>query len=160
MVPGTKPKPTAMKKLAGNPGKRALNKQEPKLPVDIPQPPEILNDAALTEWERVVKELFATGVITLADRAALAAYCMAYSRWLEAEEYLEQHSWTYTTEKGNEIQSPYVGIANQLRMQVVKFATEFGMTPSSRSRVNAVPKDDADQLERSLFGTHVKIKKG
>lgn len=161
MTRGRKPKPTAVKKLAGNPGKRALNPKEPKIPAGAPPCPRHLGKAAKAEWKRIIKELVDTGIATKVDMAALAAYCVAYGHWIEAEKMIKDpKNWTITTDKGNEIQSPWVGMANNLRNQVVKFASEFGMTPSARSRVTAIANSDMDKLEEALFGVPVNVSKG
>lgn len=39
MKPGTKPKPTHLKLVTGNPGKRTLNRKEAKAKAAIPVPP-------------------------------------------------------------------------------------------------------------------------
>jgi hypothetical protein len=46
---GRLPKPTALKVLSGNPGKRALNKNEPK-PGGVPTCPSSLDATAKREW--------------------------------------------------------------------------------------------------------------
>lgn len=49
----------------------------------LPRCPDHLNDVARKEWRRLATPLFDAGILTLADRAALAAYCVAYARgWL------------------------------------------------------------------------------
>jgi P27 family predicted phage terminase small subunit len=143
MMAGRKPKPTALKELQGNPGKRALNRSEPKPTSKRPSAPSFLNGEAKKEWNRMVRLLFALKLVTEVDRAALAAYCQAWARWIEAEAGIRDEGMVITTEKGNLIQSPYVGIANQSMKQMRAFLVEFGMTPSSRSRVS-VPTDDSD----------------
>src|SRR5262245_15207940 len=82
---GRKPKPTVLKVLDGNPGKRPLNEREPVAPTDEPMAPDWLDDEAKAEWGRVVVELRAMGLLSSADRAALAAYCTCWSRWVQAE---------------------------------------------------------------------------
>ena len=49
-----------------------------------------LNTAAAAEWRRIAKTLQQHGVLTTIDRAALAAYCQGYARWVEAEEKLKE----------------------------------------------------------------------
>jgi hypothetical protein len=62
MVPrGRKPKPTAVKELAGNPGKRALNKHEPEPTAGDLLCPEGVEGEARREWYRVVDELIKMG---------------------------------------------------------------------------------------------------
>ena len=50
---GRKPKPTAVKKLEGNPGKRKLNTKEPVPAKGMPDCPEWLLPEAKKEWERL-----------------------------------------------------------------------------------------------------------
>jgi P27 family predicted phage terminase small subunit len=45
----------------------------------------------------VASELHGMGVLTTIDRAALAAYCQAYGRWVEAEERMRESSLIYKT---------------------------------------------------------------
>jgi phage terminase small subunit len=78
---GRKPKPTALKMFEGNPGKRALNRNEPKPPAETPDCPVHLDDEAQAEWNRITPELSTLGLIARIGRAALAAYCQAWSRW-------------------------------------------------------------------------------
>ncbi len=77
---GRKPKPTSLKLIEGNPGKRSLNKGEPRPAIDIPTCPAHLCSAAKAEWKRLAQMLFRLRVISHLDRAVLAAYCQAYGR--------------------------------------------------------------------------------
>ncbi len=81
---GRKPKPTAIKILEGNPGKRQLNEHEPQPMKKAPSCPKWLEPEAKREWRRLAKTLEAMGVLTEADMAAFAGYCQAYARWKEA----------------------------------------------------------------------------
>ena len=76
---GRRPKPTRLKVLTGNPGKRPLNPDEPKPERAIPECPAELGPVARREWDRLGKELASLGLLTNLDRAALAAYCGAYA---------------------------------------------------------------------------------
>lgn len=157
---GPAPKPTVIKELSGNPGKRPLNEFEASPRRDIPQVPKHLSDEAKKEWHRIVKDLFDAGLFTAIDRTALAAYCQAYGRWVKAEALLENEgSMVEETDKGYKYQSPYLSIANTAMDQMKKFLIEFGMTPAARSRIEVKPKDEPDELERMLFGAKVQVKK-
>lgn len=142
---GRKPKPTNLKLLTGNPGKRPINKSEPKPDRCIPAPPEHLSKHALVEWGRITEHLFRLGLLSDVDRAALAAYCQTYGRWVEAEGELKASGLMIKTTNGNVIQSPLVGIANKAMELMHKFLTEFGMTPSSRSRIGVKPSGEEKQ---------------
>jgi P27 family predicted phage terminase small subunit len=154
---GRKPKPTAMKLLAGNPGKRALNHAEPKPRVVLPRPPEYLSDDEKAKWKLTVKELYPLGLTTTIDKDALAMYCVIFIRWLKAEKMVREKGEIIKTSAGNIIQNPYLSIANRALEQLNKLGTEFGMTPSSRSRVKTNLTDPDQELERMLFGTRVRV---
>ena len=141
---GRKPKPTHLKVIEGNPGKRSLNKKEPEPPSrGLPKPPSHLIREAKAEWRRVAKVLHVIGVLTTLDRAALAVYCQAYGRWTRAEVALEKmaandsstRALLMKTKSGNLIQNPLVGTANTAMAAVLRAASELGMTPSVRSRI-------------------------
>ena len=86
------------------------------------------------EWRRISKELYALGLLTTIDRAALEAYCQCYARWREAEEKVVIE--TFETDTGYVGQNPYINIAVKYEKEMRAFLVEFGMTPSSRARVN------------------------
>jgi P27 family predicted phage terminase small subunit len=75
------------------------------------------------------------GVLTLVDRAALAAYCQAYGRWVEAEEKLKETPVLLKTPSGYVQQSPWLSVANKQLELMGRYMAELGMTPASRSRV-------------------------
>ena len=161
MPAGRKPKPTALRLVTGNPGKRKLPKNEPVLALAEPTPPPFLCDDAKVEWGRVCSVLYAAGLMTELDRAALAAYCAAYGRWAQAERALAKmaekdtvnHALMMKTAGGNAIQNPLVGIANKAKSDMVRYAAEFGMTPSARARATAKSPDalEAENKAASYF---------
>lgn len=67
---GRKPKPTAVKKLEGNPGKRKLNTKEPMPGNGMPDCPKWLLPEAKEEWNRLCKKLNQMGVLTDIDSNA------------------------------------------------------------------------------------------
>ena len=79
---GRKPKPTSLKVLEGNPGKRQLNPNEPKLDASVPKCPAWLSKEAKREWKRLVPFLEQAGLLTQVDRAAFAGYCQSYADWV------------------------------------------------------------------------------
>jgi len=130
---------------------------EPKPEVIRPSCPAWLAKEGKREWRRISKELEALGLLTRVDRAALAAYCQCYARWVEAEAALVKQgggmTLTCTTDKGNLIQHPAVGIANKAMAEMRSFLTEFGMTPAARTRINAKPLEDKGaKTKEFLFG--------
>lgn len=146
MRPGSKPKPTALKLLTGNPGRRALNKREPKpsIPSSLPDPPKHLSRDARKEWRRVGEILLDSRVLTQVDLSALALYATVYGRWMQAERYIKRKGLLVPASPRSKvkIQNPMLAVANKCAEQIVRLQTEFGLTPSSRTRIIAA--DAAD----------------
>ena len=148
---GRKPKPTKLHVLHGNPGKRKLNDKEPKPKSKAPRCPAWLGEEAKKEWRNMVKKLEPLGLITEIDHATLEAYCVAYGRWAEAEQKVLNEGTLYKTEKGNVITSPRLWVANKAMEQMQKLASEFGMTPSARSRIKVEkPKEEENPMDAFL----------
>lgn len=150
---GRKPKPTALKLLEGNLGNRPLNTNEPR-PTGAPNCPDWLEDEAKAEWERMSTVLENMGMLTDMDMVAFAGYCQAYARWKEAEEFLSQHGSIVRTPNGYLQQVPQVSIAQTNLKIVLKFCEQFGLTPSSRSRIVADKsvEETTDEMEKLLRG--------
>src|SRR5665213_2409034 len=87
---GPRPKPTALRVLEGNKGRRPMPQHEPAPPAGMPSCPDFLNAYARGEWSRVAETLYSIGTLSQIDQMMLAAYCPAYSRWRQAEEDLER----------------------------------------------------------------------
>lgn len=148
---GRKPKPTAIKELEGNPGKRQLNTNEPK-PTGAAPCPEWLEDDAKTEWFRLSEQMERLGILTEVDMAAFAGYCQSYARWKAAEEFITRHGAIVKTPSGYWQQVPQVSIAQQYLKQMNKFCEQFGLTPASRSRiVTDSGTDESDDLMENLL---------
>ena len=152
MTRGRKPKPTVLKLVTNNAGNRPLNENEP-IPAsrDLEAPDSLIPDAR-AEWDRVASDLIASGLITTADLGALAVYCTAYGRWVQAERILaadakanpDNEGLTIETSNGNVVINPRLGIRNKAAADLMKAAAELGMTPSARSRVQAAPRSKQD----------------
>ena len=136
---GRKPKPTHLKLLEGNPGHRPINGAEPKPTAGLPTCPAHLNPSAKAEWKRLVQELEAIGILTRIDRAVLAGYCQAWGRWVEAERKLAESPPLLRTPAGYVQLSHWLTIANREREFMLRYMTELGLTPSSRTRLSVQP---------------------
>lgn len=158
---GRKPIPSSLKILKGNPGKRAVNREEPHPTVEAPEPPAWLQAEALECWHVIAPELEALGLLTRIDGDALVAYCTVWARWKKAELALVQFGQVVKTPLklndrgkviggGYPIASPYIGIANKALAHVRAFETEFGMTPSSRARVHVKGQSTQTQAQRFM----------
>src|SRR5262245_27999872 len=135
---GRRPMPTHLKLLRGNPGKQVLpqGEAEPRPPDDIPPPPSILTGYAAEEWRRLARELYYLKLLTVIDTNILAAYCQSYKRWREAEEALQELGTSLPLKGlmmrvggGALVRNPLVSIAQHACADMVRFASEFGLSP-------------------------------
>lgn len=133
---GRKPKPTAKKLLAGNPGKRALNKAEPEFSkITNVDPPEWLSDRASQMWRMVVPELLRENVVAITDLHNVEAFCVAYDNWRMAQESVQQHGIVVAGAQGGPIKNPALTAANETMRQIVTFGSMLGLDPASRTRL-------------------------
>lgn len=134
---GPAPKPTALKLLEGNPGKRPLNRREPKAAVlkTMPAAPNWLPAAGRDLWSRRGPDLIAYRVLTALDLEAFEALCLHYAEWRAAEGKIKRIGALGQTDSGYEFLHPWVTIARQRYHDFVMMVKEFGMTPASRSRI-------------------------
>lgn len=143
MVPGRKPVPTTLKEMRGNPGHRPINTEEPRPTQEVPLCPDHLDAEAKTEWEWIAPHLLACGVLTVIDKAGLAAYCQSYSRWARAERMLAQSGEVLKRPDGRLYPNPYLAVAKAAIHKMHALLHEFGMTPAARTRIRAA-REDAD----------------
>ncbi len=155
-MPGPHSKPTALRLLEGNPGKRPLNENEPQPARTIPPIPKHLDKIAKKRWGELAEYLHTLGILTAIDGDALAVYCQAYSDWVKIEKTLKEPDsdvqMKHTIDAaGNEFlemkSNPRVRQKNELWKIMKAYLSEFGMTPSSRSRIGVKVKGQKDELE-------------
>jgi P27 family predicted phage terminase small subunit len=132
---GPNPKPTQLKILEGNPGKRPLVRTKSRLSNQKVSCPEWLSRTAKEEWRRLAPELDRLGYLTRLDRAAFACYCSSYGHWRECQDAIDRHGPMYLTARGRLTERPEVQMAKQHGQMMKAFATEFGLTPNSRARM-------------------------
>ncbi|WP_236872546.1 phage terminase small subunit P27 family [Burkholderia pseudomallei] len=138
-----------MKLVRGNPGKRAINDAEPT-PASAPPnaPPGWLSANAEKYWPMIAEQLHAAGLLTVLDVTALGLYCEAFARWHDANEKVVKLGAVVKSAHGYPIPSPYLQVANQAYAQMTRMLAEFGMTPSSRSRVTVKKPDPTAQYAK------------
>ena len=148
-MPGPPKKPTALKLVSGNPGKRALNKKEPKPRGNLYDPPAWLTEDQRKGWEYAI-EVAPFGLLKRLDRSTLVAWVVAEDLHRQAVEKLNGGAMLIKTPNGMPVQSPYLSIANKQAMIMLKAASEMGFTPASRSRVevdgDGEEEDSADRF--------------
>jgi P27 family predicted phage terminase small subunit len=139
--------PTELKKQRGTLRKDRLNPNEPKLPCVIPPIPTWLSEDGQKAFAELSTLLHDMCVLTQADELALTLLCDAYSEYKKAKEIVNDLGSTMevVSREGNSksVIRPEVQIANQSFVRVFQLLKEFGLTPSSRAKVNAIEKSSS-----------------
>ena len=135
---GPRPTPSAVQKRRGTyrPERR---RGEPTPEVGVPDAPDWLGPEASEHWSEIAELLDAMGVLALVDQIALGLLCDSLAEYVQAKDIVEQAAragevkFLSTTDKGNVIQHPAVGVKNKAWERTLKMLREFGMTPSARA---------------------------
>lgn len=158
---GRKPKPTALKVLQGNPGKRPINAKEPTPPPlaeSLALPVELEgNEIAQREWKRLAPMLQLCRQVTEADLSALLAVCLEWARYLDATRKVRELGMVVKAPSGYPIVNPYLSIATKALAGCNKLWPELGLTPSSRSRVQTAGKPAPSFDDARFFGGPVGV---
>jgi len=161
---GRKPKPQKVIDLMGG---RAHSHRAPRdeitPPSKIPTCPAHLDTKARNEWKRVAPLLDSVGIMTELDRSTLAAYCEAYSRWVNAIVTIKKMGgeayWKgrEKDKKGNVLKvgtltlNPYVRLQKEAEDCMRKNGSLLAMSPSSRASLsiaNQKPTNAASKTEK------------
>ena len=153
MRPGPSPKPTKLKRLAGNPGKRPLNDGEPQfwVPERMLRPPDHLDNEGRAVWRQLGKMLLDAGLFTAVDRYALEMFCSAASRYRRAEVMVRREGEVLEGAEGGLYQNPWLHTANKAWDQMRKMFSEFGLTPAERSRIKTAAQEDGESIADILI---------
>ena len=103
-----------------------------------------LSEEAKAEWRYIVPKLKKLGLLTYIDKAALVAYCTAYSDLQRSEREIAKGGFVQLTKDGYEQNRPIVAIRNQARATIKQFLVEFGLSPASRAKLNVAPKKEKE----------------
>lgn len=142
---GRKAKPSALRAIDGNAGRRPVNKNEFRPVAEAPDCPRHLKGEAKKEWVRVCAELAAYQMVSAMDRGALAMLCTQWGRYVEAEDMIAAAAkdkpgsggLSTVTSNGNIVHSIALMASNRAIELYHKLCSDFGLTPASR--VNLAP---------------------
>jgi P27 family predicted phage terminase small subunit len=96
-------------------------------------------------WRDVTEELLAIGLLSPLDYGALSLMCVTFGQAVDSHVSLKNlanldpiaKGLVLDTQNGNTVVNPLVGINQRAIGNFLRIATEFGMTPSARSRIEA-----------------------
>jgi phage terminase small subunit len=169
-VRGTPPTPTKIRILNGNPSRRPLPANEPQFAQGIPPRPAGISAGARKQWDGLVAEMADAGVVRRVDGGALAMLCedlamldtlrkglaaQAREITLKAKLKKQQISGNALTALSRTTEGRRtLTTIRELSGQIIVQRREFGLTPSSSTRVQALGGGVqlTDPLEQALCG--------
>lgn len=95
-----------------------------------PEMPDHLGELAQQEWNRMLT----IGNFTVLDGPALAAYCVAYGRWKDAEQNIQKFGTVVKTKDSDKpMPSPYLAVSEKAQDIMQRWLVELQCTPKSRA---------------------------
>ena len=154
---GRKPIPSHLQLLKGAYDKdpQRENKREPVAPPEPPPCPDHLDELAKIEWWHICGVLDELGLLSRADRAALEIYCQTYSQWRQACEQVSRYGAVLVQKnKQGAVEArrnPFDLVRERTATACTRLLAEFGLTPSSRTRLSVEPqqKERVDARQRA-----------
>lgn len=151
---GRRPKPTQLKIIEGNPGKRPLNKQEPKPQSGYPEPLN-LSKKARELWDELCPILDSMGVLTVADGVALERLCECYAEVEALSEYIKKRGRVFkTTNTAGDATikaNPAAAMLADADRRLKSYLVEFGLTPAARSKVHIQDNEENQNAAAAFF---------
>jgi len=150
---GRHAKPTALKVIQGNPGKRKLNKNAPSPDAltHVPEPPDWFGEIAKNIWRQVAPWLIEARILTGTDTHNLEAFCMAYQRWREAQDDITKNGIIVMGAK-QEIKNPACTVSNETLRQMAAYGGALGLDPAARARLKPGGEQKPDNPFTALRG--------
>lgn len=147
---GPKPKPTELKKVQGNPGHRPLNGQQPKPKTPVKRP-RGMGGLQKRFWNEYAEELERLQVLTGVDSAAFRLMADHYAIAIQAVKELQEQGLTVETKNEGTKKNPFAQIFKDNSLAFRAYASEFGMTPSARTRLKMPAEAEQLSLAEQLF---------
>lgn len=149
---GTKPTPTEVLKIRGS-WRAKTRPNEPEPMHGIPDCPEWLTREARAEWDRQIVDLNARRLLAKSYRAALAMWCQAWGQYVEAVKDVEANGYSYTSDKGNEVQRPMVGVMHTAFANCLRLGQQFGFSPASQASIQTVEQTEKKNGKSRFFAS-------
>lgn len=111
--------------------------------VKIPKPPSMLRKVGKDKYYQIAKMLIEENKWKAGDEIALAALCINYQRWLQAEVAIKKNKdLCFETDTGYRQQIPEISIAKDCMKTMLTFIREFGLTPKERHKLEGMIKEE------------------
>lgn len=133
---GPKPTPKNLRLVKGTDRKDRVNDDEPDVKICVPDAPEYLDPEQQIVFLDTARKLARMRVMSDADVDALAIYAVAHCEMIEAQKMVSEMGLMVRAPKTHvPMHNPYLSIRDKATKTALGILTEFGLTPSSRTRI-------------------------
>ncbi len=143
---GRPPVPAVVHLLTGNRSKKngaelLAEATNPPVPVEAPPRPDWLDEDAAAEWDQLIPDLLALGLISRLDGQSLAQYCEAVCEYRRFTLLIRDFNNSVATPRGGDVQTYRTGakdlsiwrkLRNDAQRRADELGRQFGFTPMSR----------------------------
>jgi P27 family predicted phage terminase small subunit len=157
---GFVPKNKALRVLSGQLPVTTENMKDLDTQFEPPKPPSHFEENEIKIWNTTIELLRGMCVIEKIDQAVLGAYCDAFAKWQMSEREIIKlkrrkgiKALLVLGGNGNMTVHPWVTFSKAAQKDMVFYASQLGMTPAARLRVQAVP-------QRQSSNPFIKLKAG
>lgn len=159
MTAGRIRKPFELHVLEGDPSKLGKNELARRAgpgyeSLEDFTPPDYFNAAEKQFWTEVCQKFGSVRILSVMDKMSLELLIASYAEWREHREYLDRNGYTIiegNTTGGEKMKAhPRCALKQKCHQEVVTLLMQFGWTPSSRTRTQALSAQEGDPLDDSL----------
>ena len=115
---------------------------------ELLMPPAWLRAKGKATWMQMCRELRELGMLKTTDLHALASYCEAWAEYLTLCEDVQGEDYT-----ANGRVNPIYTVRDMAFKRWIKMASEFGMTPAARMKVQINAATKGNNSKARFFGT-------
>ena len=106
------------------------------IPVAAPEMPDDMDGEAAAEWERIVPDIEAMGLLATLDRGVLIRYCRGWATWLDIDQKIRDTSLLVKgigTSAGL-VRNPLWMMRQDVENTLGALEKQLGLTPAARLR--------------------------
>lgn len=100
--------------------------------------PKTITGESLAEWERLVPEIEAMGLLATIDRGVLIRYCRAWEDWCELDEKLQATGMLVKGRRDGLVRNPLWIMRSDIEATLADLGKQLGLTPAARLRAGVV----------------------
>ncbi|KKL15530.1 hypothetical protein LCGC14_2504700, partial [marine sediment metagenome] len=113
-----------------------------------PDCPAHVTGEARAEWDRLCARLHTAGTLTQEARSTMTGYCLLWSQHIAAKTLIDEHGQLMFDNHGKAYKNPAVNIYLDCLRLMNSYASELGLSPVARGRVQAIKPKTKDPKDK------------